>query len=94
MVTNPYRMADTLDVPDGHTFGMIVQPDEYDAGKLLKMKSPSSFDGTQDKFDPGLLSTLQEHLRLNNFHSFEALHDAFQQKDKVGQNHTTPSQLC
>ena len=62
---------------------MIVQPDEYGAGKLLQMQLPSSFDSTQDNFDLGLLSTLQQHLKLNNFHSFEALEDAFQQKDEV-----------
>ena len=61
---------------------MIVQPDEYGAGKLLQMQSPSSFGST--KFDnSGLLSTLRQHLKLNNFHSIEALQDAFQQKDKV-----------
>jgi len=62
---------------------MIVQPDEYGAGKLLKMQSPSSFSNAKGKFNAGLLSTLQQHLKLNKFHSFEALEDAFQQKDEV-----------
>ena len=60
---------------------MIVQPDEYGAGKLLQMQSPSSFDGT--KFDAGLLSTVRQHLKLNNFHALEALQNAFQQNDEV-----------
>ena len=78
-----YRIADTLDVPEGHTFGVIVQPDEYGAGKLLQMQLPSSFDSTQYKCDLGLLSTVRQHLRLNHFHSFGALEDTFQQKDEV-----------
>lgn len=61
---------------------MIVEPDEYGAGKLLQMQSPSSFGSS--KFDgAGLLSTVRQHLRLNNFHSIEALQDAFRQKDEV-----------
>lgn len=77
------RIADTLDVPEGYVFGVMVQPDEYGAGKLLQMQLPSSFDSTQRNFNVGLLSTVRQHLKQNNFHSLEALMDAFQQKDKV-----------
>jgi len=76
-------IADTLTVPEGYTFGVMVQPDEYGAGKLLQLKSPSLFDSSQDQFNAGVLSTIRQHLKLSNFHSLEALQDAIQQKDKV-----------
>jgi len=78
-------IADTLNVPEGYTFGVMVQPDEYGAGKLLQLRSPSIFESSQDQFNAGVLSTIRQHLKLSNFHSLEALQDALQQKDKVTQ---------
>ncbi len=75
-------IADTLDVPPSHTFGVMVIPDEMNAGKLMHMVGPTTYEECQG-FDAGVLTSIRHHLKRNNFYNFEGLLDALQHHDKV-----------
>lgn len=75
-------IAETLDVAEDHTFGVMVQPDEHNAGELLHMEGPSTYQECQG-FDTGVLSSIRYHLKKRKFHNFEGLLDALSKQDKV-----------
>ncbi len=75
-------IAETLDLPEGHTFGSTVRPDEVNAGELMHMVGPSTYQECQG-VDRGVLTSIRHHLKRNNFYNFEGLLDALQHRDEV-----------
>lgn len=75
-------IAETLDVPEGHTFGTVVRPDEVNAGELMHMVGPTTYQECEG-FDAGVLASIRHHLKKNNFYNFDGLLDAMQHQDKV-----------
>lgn len=84
-------MAETLMVPDSHTFGVTVKADDFNAGHLLHSDAPSVYLQC-DKFDRGTLSSIRKKLKKEKFTSFEALLNGLRHLDKNG-NGTLPSDL-
>ena len=54
-----------------------------DAGELMHMEGPTTFQQCTS-FHDGVLSSVRHHLKKNHFHAFDALLDALQHQDKVG----------
>ena len=76
-------IAETLDIPEGHTFDVMVKPDEWNAGELIHVLGPTTFEECQG-FNTGVLASIRHHLKKHNFYNFEGLLAALQHHDKVG----------
>lgn len=76
-------IADTLNVPPNHTFGMMLSPDEFGAGDLMHYTAPVDFLRGKDR-QHAVLSAIREHLKKANFHNFSSLLESFRHYDKKG----------
>nr|XP_033786560.1 EF-hand domain-containing family member B isoform X2 [Geotrypetes seraphini] len=77
-------IADTLNVPLDHTFGIPIIPDDYGVAEILRYKAPNSFLYGQDRYR-AVLSTVRQHLKNICFHDFDKLLEAFRHdKNKDG----------
>nr|XP_029481760.1 EF-hand domain-containing family member B isoform X1 [Oncorhynchus nerka] len=77
-------IADTLKVPVGHTFGILMRPDDFGAGDLLHSTPPAEYQKGTDRRRT-LVSAVRQHLKKVNFHHFNSLLQAFRHYDKKGQ---------
>jgi len=68
-------------VPDDHTYGVMIRPDEYGAGDLLHLRSPSDYLRGRD-FERSVLHAIRQHLKKSNYHNFNSLSHAFAYYDK------------
>ncbi|MGH0147229.1 UNVERIFIED_CONTAM: hypothetical protein FKN15_028803 [Acipenser sinensis] len=76
-------IADTLNVPPNHTFGMMLSPDEFGAGDIIHYTAPVDFLRGKDR-QHAVLSAIREHLKKANFHNFSSLLESFRHYDKKG----------
>ncbi|XP_010888160.2 EF-hand domain-containing family member B isoform X1 [Esox lucius] len=77
-------IADTLKVPANHTFGILMCPDDFGAGDLIRSTPPAEYlRGTERQ--RSLVSAVRQHLKKVNFHNFNSLLQAFRHYDKKGQ---------
>ncbi|XP_061442126.1 EF-hand domain-containing family member B isoform X2 [Rhineura floridana] len=76
-------IADTLNVPPDHTFGVLVRPEEYGAGDLLHYRLPSEFLRGKDR-ERAVFTAIRQHLKKANYHNFDTLLQAFRHYDKDG----------
>ncbi|XP_078284009.1 EF-hand domain-containing family member B [Rhinoraja longicauda] len=76
-------IADTLNVPPDHTFGVLLHPDEYGVGDLIYNKTHTKFNREKDR-EKGTLTTIRQHLKKINFQNFKSLLEAFRHYDKNG----------
>uniref|UniRef100_A0A8D0C6I3 EF-hand domain family member B n=1 Tax=Salvator merianae TaxID=96440 RepID=A0A8D0C6I3_SALMN len=75
-------IADTLNVPPDHTFGILIHPEEYGVGDLLHYRLPSEFLRGKDR-ERAVFTAIRQHLKKANYHNFETLLEAFRHYDKV-----------
>ncbi|XP_042331445.1 EF-hand domain-containing family member B isoform X2 [Sceloporus undulatus] len=76
-------IADTLNVPPDHTFGVLVRPDEYGVGDLLHCRLPSEYLRGKDR-ERAVFTAVRQHLKKVNYHNFDTLLQAFRHYDKDG----------
>ncbi|XP_062423603.1 EF-hand domain-containing family member B [Rhea pennata] len=76
-------IAETMNVPPGHTFGMLLRPDEYGVGDLLHCRVPSEFLRGKDR-GRAILTAVRQNLKKANYHNFDTLLEAFRHYDKNG----------
>lgn len=74
-------IKDTLIVPDDHSFGVFIKPDEYGAGDLIHMRNSENILRGKD-YDRGKLAFVRQQLKKANFHNFHSLKAAFEFYDK------------
>ncbi|XP_074999535.1 EF-hand domain-containing family member B isoform X2 [Calonectris borealis] len=76
-------IAETLNVPPGHTFGMLLRRDEYGVGDLLHCWVPCEFLHGKDR-ERAVLTAVRQSLKEANYENFDMLLEAFRHYDKNG----------
>ncbi|NXF39721.1 EFHB protein, partial [Nyctibius bracteatus] len=76
-------IAETMKVPPGHTFGMLLRPDEYGVGDLLHCRAPCEFLRGKDR-ERAVLTAVRQSLKKANYENFDMLLEAFRHYDKNG----------
>ncbi|XP_077347528.1 EF-hand domain-containing family member B [Lithobates pipiens] len=76
-------IADTLNVPADHTFGILLRPEKHGVGDILHNRAPKDFLRGKDR-QRATLATVQQHLKRANYHHFGSLLEAFRHFDKNG----------
>ncbi|XP_033101758.1 EF-hand domain-containing family member B-like isoform X2 [Anneissia japonica] len=76
-------IKDTMRVPDDHTFGILIRPDEYGAGDLMHCRVPGTYLRGKER-QRGLLAAVRQQLKKANYHNFNDLSAAFRHYDKNG----------
>ncbi|XP_050988015.1 LOW QUALITY PROTEIN: EF-hand domain-containing family member B [Labeo rohita] len=77
-------IAETLNVPSDHTFGVLMKPDSFGAGDLLHQTPPGDYLKGKDR-QRALISAVRQHLKKSNYQNFSSLLEAFRYYDKKGQ---------
>ncbi|KAM9648118.1 LOW QUALITY PROTEIN: EF-hand domain-containing family member B [Morphnus guianensis] len=75
-------IAETMNVPPGHTFGMLLHPDEY-VGDLLHCRVPCEFLHGKDR-ERAVFTAVRQSLKKANYENFDMLVEAFRHYDKNG----------
>ncbi|XP_033957943.1 EF-hand domain-containing family member B isoform X2 [Pseudochaenichthys georgianus] len=73
----------TLNIPPDHTFGKLLQPDEFDVGALLYSTEPDEYIKDRDGLR-SMVGALQHDLKKVNIQNFSSLLQAFRHYDKAG----------
>ncbi|NWX33848.1 EFHB protein, partial [Notiomystis cincta] len=76
-------IADTMNVPPGHTFGLMIPPDEYDVYDLLHVRVPCEFLRGRDR-ERVILIAVRQSLKKANYENFDVLLEALRHCDKNG----------
>ncbi|XP_071285427.1 EF-hand domain-containing family member B isoform X3 [Agelaius tricolor] len=76
-------IADTMNVPPDHTFGLAIRPDEYDVHDLLHVRVPCEFLRGKDR-ERVILIAVRESLKKANYGNFNVLLEALRHFDKNG----------
>ncbi|NXW01296.1 EFHB protein, partial [Fregetta grallaria] len=76
-------IAETLNVPPGHTFGMLLCRDEYGVGDLLHCRVPCEFLRGKDR-ERAVLTAVRQSLKEANYENFDMLLEAFRHYEKNG----------
>ncbi|XP_040449508.1 EF-hand domain-containing family member B [Falco naumanni] len=76
-------IAETMKVPPGRTFGMLLRPDEYGVGDLLHYWVPHEFLCGKDR-EKAVLTAVRQSLKKDNYENFDMLLEAFRHYDKNG----------
>ncbi|XP_049654862.1 EF-hand domain-containing family member B [Accipiter gentilis] len=75
-------IAETMNVPPGHTFGKLLRPDEY-VGDLLRCRVPCEFLRGKDR-ERAVLTAVRQSLKKANYENFDVLVETFRHYDKNG----------
>ncbi|NXF81221.1 EFHB protein, partial [Sclerurus mexicanus] len=75
-------IAETMNVPPDHTFGLIKSSDE-DVYDLLHMRVPCEFLRGKDR-EKAVLAAVRQSLKKDNYENFDVLLEAFRLYDKNG----------
>ncbi|XP_015282430.1 PREDICTED: EF-hand domain-containing family member B [Gekko japonicus] len=76
-------IADTLNVPPDHIFGICLKPDDHGVGDLLHYRLPSEYLRGKDR-ERAVFTAIRQNLKKANYHNFETLLEAFRHYDKDG----------
>ncbi|XP_010611119.1 EF-hand domain-containing family member B [Fukomys damarensis] len=76
-------IAETMNVPPGHTFGACLSPEEYGAGDLIHNRLPGEYLRGKDR-QRALIAAVRHHLKKFNYQNFDTLLAAFRHYDKKG----------
>jgi len=68
-------------IPQDHTFGILIEPDEYGAGDLIHNRAAGHFLRGKDQ-ERGILASIRHHLKKANYHNFHDLTEAFRFYDR------------
>uniref|UniRef100_A0A671RK32 EF-hand domain-containing family member B-like n=1 Tax=Sinocyclocheilus anshuiensis TaxID=1608454 RepID=A0A671RK32_9TELE len=77
-------IAETLNVPSDHTFGVLMKPDSFGVGDLLHQTPPGEYLKGKDR-QRALVSAVRQHLKKSNYQNFSSLLEAFRYYNKKGQ---------
>nr|XP_055067357.1 EF-hand domain-containing family member B [Misgurnus anguillicaudatus] len=77
-------IAETLNVPRDHTFGVLMKPDSFGAGDLIHQTSPDECLKGKDRRRT-LVNAVRQHLKKSNYQNFSSLLEAFRYYDKKNQ---------
>ncbi|KAG8516237.1 EF-hand domain-containing family member B, partial [Galemys pyrenaicus] len=78
-------IAETMNVPPDHTFGVCLRPDEYGAGDLIHNRCPGEYLRGKDR-QQALISAVRHHFKKVNYQKFDTLLSAFRHYDKASSN--------
>ncbi|NWU44887.1 EFHB protein, partial [Hylia prasina] len=76
-------IAETMNVPPDHTFGLVVPSDEYDVHDLLHVRVPCEFLRGKDR-ERVILIAVRQSLKKANYENFDVLLKALKHFDKNG----------
>ncbi|NXA14159.1 EFHB protein, partial [Sapayoa aenigma] len=76
-------IAETMNVPPDHTFGLLLPPDGYGVRDLLRVRVPCEFLCGKDR-EKAVLAAVRQSLRKANYGNFDLLLEAFRHYDKNG----------
>ncbi|XP_036617657.1 EF-hand domain-containing family member B [Trichosurus vulpecula] len=76
-------IAETMNVPLGHTFGMFLRPDDYGAGDLIYNRLPGQCLRGKDR-EQAVFAAVRQHLKKVNYRNFDTLLEAFRHFDRKG----------
>ncbi|NXQ57402.1 EFHB protein, partial [Anthoscopus minutus] len=76
-------IAETMNVPPDHTFGLMTPADEYDVHDLLHVRVPCEFLCGKDR-KRVLLIAVRQCLKKANYENFDVLLEALRHFDKNG----------
>ena len=76
------RIKDTMNVPEDHTFGIIVKPDGFGVDDLLHGRVPKHYLRGKDR-ERALTAAVRANLKNHNFNRFDDIAAAFMTYDKV-----------
>ncbi|XP_019364284.1 PREDICTED: EF-hand domain-containing family member B [Gavialis gangeticus] len=76
-------IAETMNIPRDHTFGMLLRPDEFGVGDLFHYTVPSEFLRGKDR-EQAVFTAIRQNLKKANYHNFGTLLEAFRHYDKNG----------
>ncbi|XP_026226129.1 EF-hand domain-containing family member B [Anabas testudineus] len=75
--------GNTLNVPPGHSFGMLFPLDKFGAGDIIHCTQPGQYVRGRDR-QRSLVNAVRHQLKKVNFHNFPSLLQAFRHYDKKG----------
>ncbi|XP_068944347.1 EF-hand domain-containing family member B [Petaurus breviceps papuanus] len=76
-------IAETMNVPPNHTFGIFLRPDDYGAGDLIYNRLPGQYLRGKDR-ERAVFAAVRQHLKKVNYRNFDTLLAAFRHFDKNG----------
>ncbi|XP_053819874.1 EF-hand domain-containing family member B isoform X4 [Vidua chalybeata] len=76
-------IAETMNVPPDHTFGLVIPPDDYDVHDLLHDRVPCEFLRGKDR-ERVILIAVRESLKKADYGNFDVLLEALRHFDKNG----------
>ncbi|XP_007505212.1 EF-hand domain-containing family member B isoform X2 [Monodelphis domestica] len=76
-------IAETMTVPPDHTFGILLEPEDYGAADLIYNRLPSEYRRGKDR-EWAVLSAVRQQLKKVNYHNFDSLLLAFRHFDRNG----------
>ncbi|OPJ82009.1 EF-hand domain-containing family member B [Patagioenas fasciata monilis] len=76
-------IAETMNVPPDHTFGVLLHPDECGVGDLIHCRLPCEFLRGKDR-ERAVLAAVRQSLKKVNYENFDMLLEAFRHYDKNG----------
>uniref|UniRef100_A0A8B7VC18 EF-hand domain-containing family member B n=1 Tax=Castor canadensis TaxID=51338 RepID=A0A8B7VC18_CASCN len=76
-------IAETMNVPQSHTFGACLRPEEYGVGDLIHNRLPGECLRGMDR-QRALIAAVRHHLKKFNCQNFDSLLAAFRHYDKKG----------
>ncbi|NWS34068.1 EFHB protein, partial [Polioptila caerulea] len=76
-------IAETMNVPPDHRFGLMIPPDEYDVHDLLHLRVPCEFLRGKDR-ERVILIAVRQSLKKANYENFDVLLEALRHFDKNG----------
>ncbi|KFQ28620.1 EF-hand domain-containing family member B, partial [Merops nubicus] len=76
-------IAETMNVPPGHTFGTVLRPDKCGVRDLLHCWVPHEFLHGKDR-EKVVLTAVRQSLKKANYENFDLLLEAFRHYDKNG----------
>ncbi|XP_048882738.1 EF-hand domain-containing family member B isoform X2 [Brienomyrus brachyistius] len=85
-------IAETLNVPENHTFGILSSCDKFGVGDILYQGLPEGgLRGTNER--RSLVIAARQHLKRDRFHNFTPLLQAFRHFDKNGEGFINKEEL-
>ncbi|NXD21995.1 EFHB protein, partial [Spelaeornis formosus] len=76
-------IAETMNVPPDHTFGLMIPPSEYDVYDLLHVPFPCEFLRGKDR-ERAILIAVRQSLKKANYENFDVLLESLRHFDKNG----------
>ncbi|XP_072507310.1 EF-hand domain-containing family member B isoform X2 [Notamacropus eugenii] len=76
-------IAETMNIPPDHTFGVFLRPEDYGAGDLIYNRLPGQYLRGKDR-QRAVFAAIRQHLKKVNYRNFDTLLEAFRHFDRNG----------